>query len=196
MIGTEALQPHARIPPERFLSAANLASLVRIPLAAIPWLYPDNVPVILTTVALAAFSDGLDGFLARLHDRALFREPARRIGVWLDPVCDKIFVISTILAVWVSFAPPVWLVPAVLSRELILGTYALIRRLLPGAAPAPVRAAVIGKITTGAQFATLIALVLEHAAAPLLAGATGLLGTAAALHYIGRARTAARREPA
>lgn len=179
-------------PPERWFELPNLVTLLRLPLAAVPWLFPGDHRVLLGVVLLGAFTDGLDGFLARLREGALLREPSRRIGVWLDPLCDKIFVAAVLAAAWHAGLCPPWMLPLVLSRELLLTSYLvaemIVRRGRRGPPPL-VRAELIGKIATGAQFVTLLAMVGGHSSAAVLAPVTGILGLLAGLQYIRHSRS-------
>ena len=172
---------------ERWYSAPNLVSLSRIPLALVPWFVGDDKLILCIVVALAALSDGLDGFLARLQKRNLLGEPDRGMGAWLDPLCDKIFVVSTVLAAWYTVAFPLWMIALVLTREILLVLSAALRRVIPAwrrTRRVKMRAVRIGKATTAAQFLTLLALVGEHSSAFPLAVASGVLGALAAIHYL------------
>ncbi|HNT33928.1 MAG TPA: CDP-alcohol phosphatidyltransferase family protein, partial [bacterium] len=59
-------------------------------------------------------SDGLDGYLARRNNRCT------PLGSLLDPVADKLFVISS-FALLVAFkAIPIWLAVLVISKDVVL----------------------------------------------------------------------------
>lgn len=59
-----------------------------------------------------ALTDGLDGYLARRYTGST------RIGVWLDPLADKILVSAPIIALSVIGAFPVWAAIVIVGREL------------------------------------------------------------------------------
>ncbi len=59
-----------------------------------------------------ALTDGLDGYLARRY------AGSTRIGVWLDPLADKILVSAPILALAVIGEFPVWAAVVIVGREL------------------------------------------------------------------------------
>jgi CDP-diacylglycerol--glycerol-3-phosphate 3-phosphatidyltransferase len=59
-----------------------------------------------------ALTDGLDGYLARRYTGAT------RIGVWLDPLADKILVSAPIIALSVTGEFPVWAAVVIVGREL------------------------------------------------------------------------------
>lgn len=172
--------------PDRVLSLANLLTLARLPMAGLVWVAPGSLGWVLGLMAAAALSDVLDGWVAR----RLGGGQVGGVGAWLDPVCDKVFVVSVLVAVWVVVRPPVWVLPAVAARELIVVPLGLAYRCAPGLRGErryDLRAVVVGKAATVAQFLTVAALLLDHPAALPLAGATGALGVAAGAVYLRRA---------
>lgn len=166
-------------------SLPNLLTLSRIPLAAMVWLAPGHAGWLLGLMAAAAVSDFLDGWLARRAG-----QPAEGIGAWLDPLCDKIFVLSVLIAVWVVRAPPLWMAMVACTREWVVLALSIVRFTLPGVRERslPWKAMLFGKATTVCQFA-LFAVVLADlrgAWAPLSL-LCGLLGIAAGAQYALRA---------
>ncbi len=87
---------------------AHMLSLSRIPLGFVVWNFvtPDNsrLWIALLVFTIAALTDWLDGQVARLSGQTT------KLGAILDPICDKIFVISSLIAVWYR----VWLEAATL----------------------------------------------------------------------------------
>lgn len=61
---------------------------------------------------VAAVSDGLDGAIARLS------HATTRLGSLLDPIADKLLVITTMLMLYVSHKFPLWLLVAILIRTI------------------------------------------------------------------------------
>jgi CDP-diacylglycerol---glycerol-3-phosphate 3-phosphatidyltransferase len=61
--------------------------------------------------AVGAFSDLLDGYLARRHAMTT------RIGAWLDPLSDKLFVIVPAVVLSVDGAFPWWATVVIVLRE-------------------------------------------------------------------------------
>ena len=104
----------------------NLLTLSRIPLAAMIWIAPSNPGWLLGLMAAAAVSDFLDGWFARRAGM----DP-EGIGAWLDPLCDKIFVLSVLVAVWVVRAPPAWMAVVASVRELVVVALSIARFALP-----------------------------------------------------------------
>jgi len=69
---------------------------------------------------LAGLSDGIDGFIAKRFDQAT------KLGAYLDPVADKILLVSIYVALGQLGHLPMWLVILVVSRDLlIIGAFLL-----------------------------------------------------------------------
>lgn len=164
-----------------------LLTLSRIPLAALVWVAPGNPGFVLGLMALAGVTDALDGFLARRFKRRAGTPDLRDAGAWLDPLCDKVFILSALAAVAGAAQAPLWCLPLIAARELLqipifawLKGRGILRRY-------DFRAAAVGKLVTVIQFAAVGALLLREPAALPLAVAAGVAGAAAALYYGRRA---------
>lgn len=80
----------------------------------------------LVLFAVAGVSDGIDGFLARRYGWFT------RLGAILDPIADKLLVVSVYVALgWEALIPP-WLVAAVITRDVVIVSGAAAFRLLVG----------------------------------------------------------------
>jgi cardiolipin synthase len=135
----------------------NLICLFRIALIA-PLLLAmrdGRQAAVLLLFTAAAVSDGLDGYLAKRFGWT------SQLGRILDPVADKLLLVSVFLAAaWLDIAP--WWVAAVaIARDLVIAGGALIYRLWFG--PLHGRPSIISKINTGVQMAYLLAVVLASA---------------------------------
>jgi cardiolipin synthase (CMP-forming) len=157
--------------PARALSLPNVLTLVRIPLAALLWIVPGNAVYIFSLGAIAAVTDMLDGRVARaLRARRLARGQAteglgdaQAVGAWLDPLCDKVFVMSAVGSVYVGWHPPVAVLALICARELILVPLMLLYEILGRhrqQRQLDFRAGPAGKLTTVAQFASIAAVML------------------------------------
>lgn len=94
----------------------NIISVCRMFLVApVVWnLLQLEFGVALAWFALAAFSDGLDGFLAKHYGWQ------SRLGSILDPLADKLLLVSVFVALtWVELVP-LWLLVTVLARDLLI----------------------------------------------------------------------------
>ncbi len=94
----------------------NLISLLRIALVVPLWwlLGEGRYWETLALFAIAGASDGIDGFLARHYHWQ------SRLGAFLDPIGDKLMMLTAYL--WLGWlgALPWWLVAMVLCRDLII----------------------------------------------------------------------------
>lgn len=178
-------QSARRFEPRQLLTAPNLMSLARLPMAALVWVAPASAAWVGALLVLAALSDFLDGWLARR-----LGVPGEDLGAWLDPLCDKAFVVSTLVAVWLAFGPPWWLAALAATREVLLLPLVVARFVVPRARErhVPWKAKSLGKATTVAQFGLFLAVLLNVPAAwTPLAVAAAALGVGAAVQYALRA---------
>jgi phosphatidylglycerophosphate synthase len=178
--------------PRSFLTLPNLLTLSRLPLGGLAWLRPLDPAFILGLLVVAGITDVLDGWIERRRrERAGGAgAPGESVGTWLDPLCDKVFILSVLAAVTVAHHFPLWIVPLIGLREilqaLIVGSTRVIpavrRRLRPR-----FRANFLGKVTTIAQFFTLAAILLDKPGKVPLMIATAILGAVAVAVYVRRA---------
>ena len=117
------------------------------------------------------------------------------MGAWLDPLCDKTFVVSVLIATWVHTHPALWLIVAIGARELVLVPLAALYRFtgLRSRMRYDFRAGPLGKAATVAQFVAVLALLAHLPYRAALAGLSGVLGLVAAGHYVRRGLRLARR---
>jgi phosphatidylglycerophosphate synthase len=179
------------LPTQRaILTVPNLLTLSRIPMAALVWLRPLDPVYVLGLMALAGISDVLDGWLERRREARLGRVGGESIGAWLDPLCDKIFILSVLLAVSVAHSLPFWIIPLIALREILQTLIVGPLRLLPAfrARMRPrFKANLVGKATTVLQFTTIGAILLGKPDVIPLGIATAGLGLLAVLVYVRRA---------
>jgi cardiolipin synthase len=90
-------------------------------------------------LALGGVTDYLDGKLARLWNQT------SRFGELADPAIDRIYILATLIVLYIREAIPLWLITLLLTRDLILAlvTIALTRKGLP-----PLQVTYIGKAAT------------------------------------------------
>ena len=147
---------------DRIVTVPNVLSVVR--LAGIPIflylvlvLHADGWA--LAVLMLSGITDWADGKLARLLDQA------SRLGAVLDPLVDRLYIVTTLLALVARGIVPWWIAVLLIGRELVLApTLAVYRRRgLP-----PPEVLYLGK---GATFLLMFALPLLLAAQALPAAA-------------------------
>lgn len=110
----------------------------------------------LLVFAIGGLTDFLDGFVARRMNQQT------ALGAYLDPVADKLLVITSFIMLGSIGGIPVWLAVIVVARDiLILLGYGIIYLLVEE--PLQVKPTVIGKWSTTLQLLTLaIALLMLH----------------------------------
>jgi len=192
-----------RLAPEHVFTLPNALTLVRVPLAALVWVAPESRSWLFAVLASAALSDMLDGRFARaIRARRLARgEDAQRvgeasaIGAWLDPACDKLFVLSVVVAVAHSYGPPLGEIFLIAAREIILVPFVIGYWLTPrmrSKVRVDFRAGLLGKTTTIVQFAAIASIVVWSDATTVLAIAAALIGVVAGIDYVWRGVAMAR----
>ena len=92
---------------------------------------------------LAGISDAVDGFLAKRF------EWTSELGAYLDPLADKILIVSIYIALAVSQQIPLWLTIAVVSRDILILLAVLLSWLL--GQPFVIKPLTISKMNTAAQ---------------------------------------------
>ena len=173
----------------KFFSAPNLLTLSRIPLGAIVWLRPLDPVFVLIVMAIAGTTDVLDGWLERRRRARLGEPAAPTVGVWLDPLCDKLFILSVLAAIAFN-RRTLGLLPMIATREILQTLIAIAWRLVPAVRRRlkfQFGAAYLGKAATVAQFLAVRALLIDHPAQMPLAILTSILGFTAAMLYLVRA---------
>ena len=90
-------------------------------------------------LAIGGITDYLDGKLARAWNQT------SRFGELADPFIDRIYIVATLIVLYLREAIPLWIIIALLARDLLLAimTILLTRRGLP-----PLKVTYIGKAAT------------------------------------------------
>jgi len=94
----------------------------------------------LVLIMLAGFSDGLDGFLARRFSWTT------RIGGLLDPLADKLLLVSVFAALTWNGLIPLWLFAVVIGRDIVIVSGAVAYEML--IAPVEPNPSRVGKLNT------------------------------------------------
>lgn len=156
----------------------DVLTAIRLPLA-IAFLLVDGVQARLAIVVVAAATDFVDGIWAR-------RIGGSRVGVVLDPVCDKAFMLAAFAVVFRSGVLTPLELLGVLIRDIValvafLATWALRR-------PTTLPARAGGKAVTVGQLLTLIAFLAQSDLVRPLAWATAAISVYAIADYSRAAR--------
>ena len=108
--------------------------------------------IALAVLIIAAFTDGLDGLLAR----SLNQKTA--LGAYLDPIADKLLLSSSFVVLALNRKISWWLAILVLSRDVLLLTSAAV--ILVVAGYRLFQPSIYGKLTTALQIMLVFAVVL------------------------------------
>jgi cardiolipin synthase len=107
----------------------------------------------LVTFAVAGITDALDGLIAR---RAGQRTS---LGAWLDPMADKLLLVTTFVVLTLPAIPlthhlPLWLTVLVISRDVVIvGVVAIVNMAI---GPRTFQPSVWGKLTTATYIVTSV----------------------------------------
>lgn len=93
--------------------------------------------------AIAGLSDAVDGFLAKRYDWQ------SELGAYLDPLADKLLLVSVFIALGHFGTLPVWLVIAVVSRDILILAAFMLSWMLDS--PMRVRPLLVSKLNTLSQ---------------------------------------------
>jgi cardiolipin synthase len=109
--------------------------------------------------AMAGFSDALDGYLAKRY------RWTSRLGALLDPLADKLMLVSGFVTLaWLGLIPP-WLVGLIILRDVVIVTGAIVYHMrIEKLEAAP---SVVSKLNTLAQILLVLAVMYSQAIQPL-----------------------------
>jgi cardiolipin synthase len=106
----------------KIVTLANAVSVVR--LLAIPvflWLViDDRLLVAFILLVAAVLTDFVDGMIARRMNEIT------KLGQFLDPFADRLFIAATVIALAIQDVVPWWFVVAVMLRDALLGIGGLV----------------------------------------------------------------------
>jgi cardiolipin synthase len=143
----------------RNLTLANQLTILRIVLtpAFVLLVVYDYLGAALLTFLVAGLTDALDGLIAR---RAGQRTS---LGAWLDPMADKLLLVTTFVVLTLPGIPltnhlPLWLTVLVISRDVvIIGVVAIVNLAI---GPRTFRPSIWGKLATATFIVTSVVVML------------------------------------
>jgi len=168
------------------LNIPNALTILRILLipVIVGFLVYGHYGYALITLIVAMITDALDGTIARLANQKT------QFGAYLDPLADKLLLMTTFITFSLLSLVPVWGVIVVVSRDAILLTGTLLARVTDTKIDAS--PSVLGKATTLFQSAYIILVLIfssrqfdPELLTPLLYTMC-ILTVASGLHYIMR----------
>lgn len=159
----------------------TLRLLLTVPIALL--LLAERYGQALSLFAVAGFSDALDGFLARRFGWT------SRLGSMLDPIADKLLLVTSYLCLSVTQIFPWWLAAVVLLRDAVIVGGAMFYRLLVG--PFEFHPTWLGKLSTLLQIVLVLVVLLELSLLPAFAPLRWplivlalVVSLASGLHYV------------
>ena len=137
----------------------------------------------LAVFVIAGVSDGLDGFIAkRFHFES-------RLGSILDPLADKILLLSSYVMLTMLDHLPFWLMLTVAFRDLLIVSGYLVYTSMVG--PVQMRPSWLSKLNTFMQIALIVVILAQQAmqliyplVVDVLIYAVLLTTVASSLHYL------------
>ncbi|HDQ04145.1 MAG TPA: CDP-diacylglycerol--glycerol-3-phosphate 3-phosphatidyltransferase [Deltaproteobacteria bacterium] len=170
------------------MNVPNFLSLLRIILVPviIIFLIQESYKNALITFAIAGLTDVFDGIIARAF------KSQTKIGAFIDPLADKLLVVSSFIALSILGLIPAWLTVIVITRDLIITGGILILSLM--SVSFEMKPAVVSKITTVFQVSTILLTLLYYSIDPgisykwilLICWATAIFTVASGAVYITR----------
>jgi cardiolipin synthase len=177
---------------DRVLTLPNVLSalrLVGVPLFLWLILVPEADGWAVVLLAVAGFTDWLDGYLARRWRQI------SRLGQLLDPIADRLYILATLIGLLIRGIVPWWFVVLLVSRDVILAVVLAVLK-ARGITGLPVH--FLGKAATFCLLYAFPLLLLGDGSGGLAQAATvfgwafAVWGTAlywwAAILYLGQAR--------
>lgn len=174
----EPKEPHA-------LTIPNIITLLRfllVPMVILA-LLSERVDWALAGFLVAGVSDAVDGFIARRFGQQ------SELGAYLDPIADKLLLVSVFVVLGYMRELPLWLVIMAVSRDGLIVGGVLLANLM--SKPVAVRPLMVSKLNTAVQVVLVAVVLAEMAlridlgpARPALVVASGLLTAASAAAYL------------
>jgi cardiolipin synthase len=127
------------------LSIPNLITLARIILVpVVVWLIASGqLQVAFLLFLAAATSDAVDGFLAKRFSWKT------ELGAYLDPLADKVMIVSMYVTLGITGVIPLWIVILVVSRDIMIVGAIILSWVVNR--PVKIRPLVVSKVNTGVQ---------------------------------------------
>jgi len=139
------------------MNIPNFLTLLRIILVPVfvIFLIQTEYEKALITFMVAGLTDALDGTLARLLNCQT------TLGAYLDPIADKMLLVTSFVTLAILGMIPSWLAVMVISRDFIILLGIAILSLM--SVSYEIKPAIVGKITTALQIATIFFALLYKA---------------------------------
>ncbi|HET9120822.1 MAG TPA: CDP-diacylglycerol--glycerol-3-phosphate 3-phosphatidyltransferase [Solirubrobacterales bacterium] len=136
------------------LNLPNTLTVIRIllvPVVVVALLdeTPNGDAIAAAVFALAALTDGLDGYIARQRDSVT------TFGKLMDPIADKLLIAAALIALVSLNRLAAWIAMVIIAREFAVTGL----RLVAAEQGVVIQASWLGKVKTGLQVAAIICLI-------------------------------------
>ena len=130
---------------ERPLNIPNFITVGRVILVPVVFwlLVSGRVQAAFYTFVVAGISDAVDGYLAKRFGWTT------ELGAYLDPLADKLLLVSIFVAMGVMGEMPSWLVIGVVARDIMIIAAVMVSWLMDN--PVRIRPLAVSKANTAAQ---------------------------------------------
>jgi len=146
-------------------------------------LLSSHYPLTLALFAIAAVSDGADGWLAKTFGWT------SRLGKILDPIADKVLLVTVVVTLVVQDLLPLWLALTIVLRDVVIVSGAIAYHFLIGYVEG--RPTIVSKLNTVLQLSFVLTVVasaawpaLPRAAVVALGAATFVTTVVSGLDYV------------
>ena len=139
------------------MNLPNALTVFRI-LLVIPMMilvFMDNLPAQIATIVIfviASLTDDLDGYLARKNKQIT------DLGIFLDPLADKMLISLTFLALVSLGVVPLWMFAVIIVRDLAVDGM----RMMSAKKGVVVPASIFGKMKTATQMITISSILVNR----------------------------------
>jgi cardiolipin synthase len=166
------------------MTVPNLITAIRIILGPIFIIYliNDHYLSALFVFAVCGVSDGVDGLVARIFNQK------STLGAYLDPIADKLILVSAFVVLSFKGLIPSWLTVTVISRDVMISLGVVV--LFMNRKEVSINPSIISKLNTCFQFVTVIGVLAKDLLSILpqvysyLFMLTGILTISSGLHYM------------
>lgn len=107
-----------------------------------------QMPLAFGLFLAAGISDGVDGFIARHFNQR------SELGAWLDPLADKLLLVSVYVMLGITGTFPDWLVILVVTRDVLIVGAVVLSSIM--AQPMEAQPILISKANTAAQIVLVV----------------------------------------
>jgi cardiolipin synthase (CMP-forming) len=161
---------------ERLMTLPNAVSMSRLVLAA-AFVAMRQPPSRVSILVLASATDFLDGWLARRQ------HATTRSGALIDPIADRLFVLTALCAYLFEGAISLGAYFTLLSRDIATLIGFFVARSVPWLRAVEFRARWLGKLVTVLQLLTLLAVLVAPSVVPSLVLVVAVVSIASIADY-------------